>query len=213
VVQGPLAISPEDGFFWSSMFRRWEEQGSSRWSDELRGRLDLYAHVPGLGGFAHHVVALRLAAGTLNGPLGSRYKIGGVSSGAVGVTLGQSLGASRNFPVRGYRYGELSGARAATASVEYRAPLALAGRAFGHLPFGADKLWLNLFADAGDAWGAGASPRVTRLRSAGLELAADLTVSYDFLLAVRLGVAAPLAVPPSGAARRPRVYVALASDF
>lgn len=213
VVQGPLAISPEDGFFWSAMFRRWEEQGSSRWSDELRGRLDLYAHVPGLGGFAHHVVALRLAAGTLNGPLGSRYKIGGVSSGAVGVTLGQSLGASRNFPVRGYRYGELSGARAATASVEYRAPLALAGRAFGHLPFGADKLWLNLFADAGDAWGAGASPRVTRLRSAGLELAADLTVSYDFLLAVRLGVAAPLAVPPSGAARRPRVYVALASDF
>src|SRR2546426_12509688 len=64
---------------------------------------------------------------------------------------------------------------------------------------------LNLFADAGDAWAPGASPRLTRLRSAGLELAGRVTLSYDFPLSVRLGVAQPLAAPPSGAARRPQV--------
>src|SRR5438552_3403472 len=92
-------------------------------------------------------------------------------------------------------------------------PLALVGAPFGHLPLGADKLWLNLFGDAGDAWDAGQAPRLTRLRSTGAELAGDFTINYDFLLQVRLGVAAPLADPPSGAARRPHVYMGLASDF
>jgi hypothetical protein len=40
-----------------------------------------------------------------------------------------------------------------------------------------------------------------------------VTVGYDFPLSVRLGVAEPLADPPSGVARRPQVYAALASDF
>src|SRR3989449_8638718 len=39
------------------------EQGGARWSSEARSRLGLYAHVPGVGGFAHHVLAVRLAAG------------------------------------------------------------------------------------------------------------------------------------------------------
>lgn len=213
VVTAPLSISPEDGFVWTTTFRRREEQGSARWSNELRGRLHLYAHLPGFGGFAHHVLALRLAAGSLSGSLGSQYRIGGVSSGALAVALGQSLSQSRNFPVRGYRSGEVAGPRAASGTVEYRVPLALVGRALGHLPVGADRLWLNLFADAGDAWAPGASPRLTRLRSAGLELAGVVSLAYDLLLSVRLGVATPLADPPSGAARRPRVYAALASDF
>jgi len=115
--------------------------------------------------------------------------------------------------VRGYGNGELRGRRVATGSVEYRLPLALVGRSLGHLPFGADKLWLNLFSDAGDAWNPGAAPQLTRLRSAGLELAGDVTVSYDFPLQLRLGVAEPLADPPSGGARRLQVYLALASDF
>ena len=130
------------------------------------------------------------------------------------MTFGQaSLGGTRDFPVRGYRSGELLGGRAATLSVEYRLPLGLVGAPLGHLPFGADKLWLNLFGDAGDAWDAGQAPRLTRLRSAGAELAGDFTINYDFLLQLRLGVATPLADPPSGAPRRPHVYMGLASDF
>jgi hypothetical protein len=213
VVNAPLAVSPQDGLVWSATYRRREEQGSPRFSNEVRSRLGLYARIPGLGGFAHHVLALRLAAGATGGPLGARLKVGGVSSGSVDLAIGQSLGAARAFPVRGYRGGELRGRRAATATIEYRLPLALVGKPLGHLPFGADRLWLNVFGDIGDAWDPGAEPRFTRLRSTGLELAGDITIGYDVPLQVRLGLAQPLADPPSGAARRPQAYLALASDF
>ncbi len=214
-VAGVLSVSPEDGFAWSVTYRRREAQGTAGWSNELRSQLSLYARVPGFGngGFAHHVLAVRLAAAGTGGPLGGLFKVGGVSSGTADLSFGQSLGVTRLFPVRGYRYGELRGQRAATGTLEYRLPLALVGRSLGHLPFGADKLWLNGFTDVGDAWDAGASPRLTRLRSAGLELAGDFAVNYDLLLQLRLGVAQPLAPPPSGGAKRPRVYLALASDF
>ena len=213
LVTGALSISPENGVAWSATYRRREEQGSARWSNELRSRLAVYARVPGLGGFAHHVVALRLLVGATNGPLGTLFRVGGVAPQGVNVFFAPTLSATRAFPIRGYPSGELRGQRAAAGSVEYRVPLGLVGRAVGHLPVGVDKVWLNLFADAGDAWAPGASPRLTRLRSAGLELAGRMTVSYDFPLSVRLGVAQPLAAPPSGAARRPQVYAAFASDF
>src|SRR5256884_7824098 len=105
------------------------------------------------------------------------------------------------------------GERAGALRVEYRLALGLVGAPLGHLPFGADKLWLNLFGDAGDAWDAGQAPRLTRLRSAGAELAGDFTINYDFLLQLRLGVATPLADPPSGAPRRPHASMGLPSGF
>ena len=212
-VTGALSISPEDGFAWSGTYRRREERGTTRWSNEWRSRLAVYAHVPGVGGFAHHVLALRLFAGATNGPLGTLFRVGGVAPQGVNIFFAPSLSATRAFPLRGYADGELAGERAAAGSVEYRLPLALVGRAVGHLPVGVDKLWLNVFADAGDAWAPGASPRLTRLWSTGVEVAGDVTVTYDFPLAVRLGVAEPLANPPSGVARRPQVYAALSSDF
>ena len=120
---------------------------------------------------------------------------------------------TRAFPVRGYRVGTLFGRRAATASAEYRVPLALVGQALGHLPFGLDRLWLSVFGDVGDAWEPGESARLHRLRSAGVELVADLTVSYDLPLALRLGVAQPLADLRGGGPSRPRAYMAVGSDF
>ena len=213
VVAGVLSVSPEDGFAWSLTYRRRDERGSARWSNELRSQLALYAHVPGLGGFAHHALALRLAAGGIDGSLGSRYQVGGVSSGSIALSFGQSLGVRRLFPIRGYRYGEMVGERAATGTVEYRLPLALVGHSLGHLPVGADRVWLNAFADAGDAWDPGTAPRLTRLRSAGLELAGAVTVAYNLFVQLRLGMAEPLAAPPSGAARRASAYLAFASDF
>jgi hypothetical protein len=212
-VTGALSISPENGFAWTFTYRRRDEQGTPRWSNEVRARLALYARAPGPGGFAHDVLAVRLAAGAVGGPLGGTFKIGGVSSGSIAVTAVQGLGTARFFPVRGYRYGALRGPRALTASAEYRAPLVLLGRSLGHLPLGADKTWLAIFADAGDAWAPGAAPRLTRLASAGAELAASVTVGYDFALGVRFGIAQPLAEPPGGGPRRPQAYAALASDF
>ena len=213
LVNGALSISPENGVAWSATYRRRVEQGTARWSNELRSRLAFYVRVPGLGGFAHHVVALRLLAGGTSGPLGTLFRVGGVAPQGVNVFFAPSPSATRAFPIRGYASGELRGQRAAAGSVEYRVPLALVGRALGHLPIGVDKLWLDLFADGGDAWAPGTSPRLTRLRSAGLELAGRVTVSYDLPLSVRLGVAQPLAAPPSGAARRLQVYAAFAADF
>jgi hemolysin activation/secretion protein len=145
--------------------------------------------------------------------LGDVFAVGGVSTGGLALGLGQSLGQTRDFPVRGYAGRELRGQRAATLSVEYRLPLKLIGQLLGHLPLGADKLSLTLFSDAGDAWNPGGAPRLTRLWAIGVELVGDLTVSYDAPLRARLGLAAPLAAPPSGLPRRPRVYVALSSSF
>ena len=213
LVRSPLSVSAEDGFAWSATYRRREEEGTTRWSNELRSRFALYAHVPGLGGFAHHVLALRLFAGATNGPLGTLFRVGGVAPQGVNVFFPVALTATRAFPLRGYADGEVRGERAVTGSVEYRLPLALVGHAIGHLPVAVDRLWLNAFTDAGDAWAPGGSPRLTRLWSTGLEVAGVVTLGYDFPLSVRLGVATPLADPPSGAARRPQVYVGLASDF
>ncbi len=213
LVRGALSVSPERGVAWSLTYRRRDEPSSARWSNELRSRLAWYVRAPGLGGFAHSVLAFRVAAGGSDGPLGTLFRVGGVAPQGVSVYFAPSLSATRAFPIRGYRAGELAGERAAVGSVEYRIPLALVGRALGHLPVGVDKLWVNAFADAGDAWAPGTAPRLTRLRSTGLELAGDVALSYDFRLAVRLGAAQPLATAPSGAARRPQFYAALGSDF
>src|SRR5439155_611582 len=72
VVSAPVAVSRQDGFSWLALYRRRAEREGARWSSEARSRLGLYAHVPGVGGFAHHVLAVRLAAGASGGPLGGR---------------------------------------------------------------------------------------------------------------------------------------------
>ncbi len=210
---GAVAISPEDGVRLSATYRRWDERGTDRWSSELRPEIAVYAPLPLKKGFAHQVLALRVAAGALSGSLPRVFNVGGVSSGGVALALGQSLGQTRDFPVRGYAEGELWGDRAIVTSVEYRVPLALIGQLIGHLPIGSDKVSLSLFADAGSGWTDGNAAQLARLRSVGAELVGDMTISYDAPLRLRLGVAKPLAPPPSGLPQDPVVYVALSSSF
>src|SRR5439155_527038 len=71
VVSAPLAVSHQDGFSWSAFYRRREELGGTRWSSEARSRVGLYAHIPGLGGFAHHVLAVRLSGRSMGGRAGA----------------------------------------------------------------------------------------------------------------------------------------------
>jgi len=210
---GALSISPENGFSLALLARRRERQGYTDWSNEVRARAALYLPAPGPGGFAHSVLALRLAAGATAGPITKTLGVGGVSSGSVDLGFGRSVGTARAFPVRGYAAGTLRGRRAATASVEYRVPLALVGRGIGHLPFGADKFSMSVFGDAGDAWDPGGQFRLTHLASVGAELVSDVTVSYDFPLRLRLGVAQPLAPLPGGGKRMPLAYLGFSSDF
>ncbi|HYK11154.1 MAG TPA: hypothetical protein VEV39_10165 [Gemmatimonadales bacterium] len=209
---GTLSVSPQNGFSWAVTYRRRNQQGSPLFADEYRSVVALYAALPGPG-FAPPVLVLRFGAGETNGPLLRTLGVGGVSSGTYDLGFGQSVGGVRDFPVRGYSGDALVDRRAATATAELRIPLVLVGRSLGRLPVGADKLSLRPFADAGDAWGPGGRPQLTRLWSGGAELAANLTVSYDVPLALRLGVAEPMTTPPAGAQRRAQVYVAFSSDF
>ena len=205
-VSAPLTVSLQDGTTASLLFRRREEQGTRRWLNEVRARVALYARLGPRVGFAYPVLAVRVAAGAVNGPITDRLSVGGVSSGAIALGFGQTLGSTRSFPVRGYGGGALRGRRAATVTAEYRLPLALVGKSLGHLPLGADKLALAVFGDVGDAWDAGEEVRLHRLRSVGVELIGDFTVSYDLPLRARVGVAQP-------AAGQARVYAAFAADF
>jgi len=205
-VAAPLTVSLQDGATAALFYRRREEQGTARWLNEVRARANIYARLGPRLGFAYPVLALRGAVGTLNGPIGDRFGVGGVSSGTLLFGFGQEVGTLRTFPVRGYAGGVLAGRRAATVTAEYRMPLALLGHSLGHLPLGADKLAFAIFGDVGDAWDAGERARLHRLRSFGAELIGDLTVSYDLPLRVRFGVAQP-------ATGHPQLYAALAADF
>lgn len=206
VVNAPLAVSPQDGALVSLLYRHKEEQGNARWLDDVRARGEAYLRLGPRVGFAYPVLAIRGSFGALDGPITDQFSVGGVSSGAVQLGFGQSVGTFRTFPVRGYTSGTLHGRRAATLTAEYRVPLALVGRSIGHLPFGADKFGVAIFGDLGDAWDTGETLRLHRLRSAGAELIGDMTVNYDLMLRLRLGVAQP-------ASGHARVYAAFGADF
>ena len=205
-VSGPLSVSLQDGARASFLYRNRQEQGTDRWLSEVRARASGYLRLGPRFGYAYPVLAVRGALGSLDGPIPDSLSVGGVSSGAIDVGFGQSIGTFRTFPVRGYPAGTLHGRRAATLSAEYRMPLALVGRLLGHLPIGADKFAFTLFGDLGDTWNPGQPARLHRLRSAGVELVADLTVSYDLPLRVRVGVAQP-------ATGHTSVYGAFGADF
>ena len=199
-------MSLQDGASASLLYRRKEEQGTAQWLNEVRTRGSAYLRLGPRVGFAYSVLALRGAIGALDGPIPDRLSVGGVSSGGVEFLFGQTAGVSRTFPVRGYAGGVLHGRRAASLSAEYRMPVALLGRALGHLPIGADKLAFAVFGDVGDAWDVGERARLHRLRSIGAELVADVTVTYDVPLRLRFGVAQP-------ATGHAQLYGAFGADF
>jgi len=205
-VSGPLSVSLQDGARASFLYRNRQEQGTDRWLSEVRSRGSAYLRLGPRIGFAYPVLAVRGALGSLDGSIPDSLSVGGVSSGAVELGFGQTIGVFRTFPVRGYPAGALHGRRAATFTAEYRVPLALVGRLLGHLPIGADKFAFSLFGDLGDTWNPGEPARLHRLRSVGLELVGDLTISYDLPLRVRVGVAQP-------ASGQATLYGAFGADF
>jgi len=99
-----------------------EEQGNARFLNEVRARGNLYLRLGPRVGFASSVLALRGAVGGLDGPITDRFSVGGVSSGGVQFLFGQTVGASRTFPVRGYP------AECCTAAVRRRSAPSIACR-------------------------------------------------------------------------------------
>jgi outer membrane protein assembly factor BamA len=159
-----------------------------------------------LPGFAHHVLALRGAAGVSDDRASGYFFVGGVSGSSFQLIPGYTLGEGRQtFPVRGYSSETLAGTRAIAGSAEYRIPLLLIGGAPGPLPFFFDRSSLSFFGDYGSAWcpniAAGRevcntnTPLLTQrvsIASAGAELNLNLAVlSWDNPYRFRLGVVSP----------------------
>lgn len=155
-IQRPAySISPEDGV---SLATSAEEKlhssfnGGGSPSLTLVGVADAYKSLD-LPGFAHHVLALRLAGGSTDLRADGYLEVGGTSGNALELLPGFTVGdGRRTFGVRGFEPASLYGTRALAGTVEYRAPLFMAGRGLGMLPLFFDRTSVALFADAGTAW-------------------------------------------------------------
>jgi hypothetical protein len=95
----------------------------------------------------------------------------------------------REFALRGYTSGEaaLTGHRARIGTVEWRVPLKDVDRHAMVPPVGLNRVAMNLFFDAGDAWPRGAEPDYHR--GIGVELMSEVRLGYLLGVDLRLGVA------------------------
>ena len=146
--------------------------------DDFRGTIRTYMRLPlWFPGrqFAAPVLALRASAGASRGPGSdnSYFDIGGAES----IT----------FPARGYETSTRSGQHAWSASLEYRAPLALENRGLVALPIHYNRIFWTFFADAANTFGSDTS-QSRPLLSAGTEIIIDYYVLYS-AIRYRLGVA------------------------
>lgn len=218
-----LAVSSENGIS-IALMQRLRFQSGVNLEDvaETTVSVSLAKSIP-LPGFARHVFAARAAYGVTGHAATSGFGVGGVSGGSVEIVPTVVIGdPRRTFFVRGFEGGSQVGVRAVAGSVEYRAPLALAGRGIGLLPLFFQKTSFTAFADAGAAWcnfpvnrsflcRAPLPPRTT-MASVGGELAIDAALNYDTLYRFRFGVAHP--VRGQGiAARSTTFYFTLGSTF
>ena len=228
-----LSISPEDGISLSASAReRWTDDGGSP-SASVTAIGSAYKSLD-LPGFAHHVLALRLAGGLADTHSANEYSVGGINGGSLAVIPGVTIGdAARTFPVRGFSPSTLTGLRAATASLEYRAPLSLPSRGARLLPVFLDKTSIAFFADAGvascprslltaDSAGnpVSASPSCDlsafdshAIMSAGAELNLDTALQYDVPYRFRAGFAIPTVGRSRNGARSTSIYVTLGTSF
>lgn len=201
----PLAISLEDGIQASSFLRqRWITSESRPWSREAIGVLSLFKALP-LPGYAHHVLAARVAGGYSDGIAPEFYGVGGESGASVEIVPGVRTGTRRTFGVRGWSPDSREGRRAIATSVEYRFPISLANRGAGPLFF--NRLSGAVYADAGAGWD---PTPVEWIASVGGELALDIAWLYDDAYRLRLGAARPVA----GAGRSGgKFYALLGTSF
>jgi hypothetical protein len=215
VEEPAFAVSAQRGWRVSAFARRrWRLAGPGGYTEGVvRG--SAYLPLPGAA-FARSVLAVRAAVGYLSGTDSVLFGAGGVSGGAVPLLPGFAAGTgARDFPARGFATDEAVGRGAASATVEWRVPVALVGRGLGLAPGSLDRLSIAAFADAAMAWSpaawTAALPGLAGrkvLASAGVEGVADLGVLYDYPVRFRLGAAQRL-----GPRRGVQGYVAIGAAF
>ena len=226
-VQRPaLSISPEDGvaLAFTARERYRSDAPSTTASLSVVGTTSGYKSLD-LPGFAHHVLALRVAAGWADRRSATAFEVGGTSGSTFGVLPGYEVGEGRRtFGVRGFDNASVYGTSAVAGSLEYRAPLRVAGRGLGQLPLFLDRSSVTAFADAGTATCAAnplypsicaPSPFIGRtIASVGGEVGMSLGIlTWDAPELLRLGVAVPVAGRELVGARAASVYVAFGLSY
>ncbi|MDQ2767691.1 MAG: hypothetical protein M3Y30_11095 [Gemmatimonadota bacterium] len=216
VRQPALSISPEDGISVSTTGRlKWLNGNGTLASKNVSGSLAAYKSID-VGAHAHHVLALRAAAGAAEGRELSEFDLGGASGADIAALPGVSLGARRIFAVRGFPVGVESGTRIVAGSLEYRLPLTRPERGFGLWPVFLDRTSLSAFADAGSASGGFGMPGSIAdhwVASAGGELGINLAVPYDVPYLLRVGFAAPVVNHSGLSVRGASIYARLGFSF
>ncbi|HKY96481.1 MAG TPA: hypothetical protein VJL35_01380, partial [Gemmatimonadaceae bacterium] len=219
-----LSISREDGISLSGTARqRWEAGDFADGSWSLLGSTALYKSLE-LGGFAHHVIALRAAGGYADDDAITSFSVGGLSGGTLELLEGINLGSERRtFGVRGFPPSAEQGIRALGGTAEYRAPLAAPGRRVPFIPVLFDRISMSLFGEAGRAFcplsagitDACRAPRTRApwLASVGGEIDFDTAIQYDFPARFRLGVAVPVTGREAADANKASVYLTVGSAF
>jgi hypothetical protein len=221
-----LSISPEDGVSLAATARARTQSGFARssLSTSLVATAAGYKSLD-LPGFAHHVLALRLAGGLADRRSPSSFQIGGTSGSTIQLIPGYSVGEGRRtFGVRGFPAATVYGTSAAGGTLEYRAPLSLGGRGLGELPFFFDRASVTAFADAAVATCAAlplfstscsSSPTIGRtIASAGGEIVLSAAVlDWDSPQSLRIGFAVPTAGRDLVSTRVVSAYLAYGLSF
>lgn len=208
----PLSVSAEKGYSARlDVSHRRLADDLDRW--RVSGELTLAGYNSfTLFGYAHHVLAARLAFGASDGHQRNPefFSLGGIPGRSVTIVPGVDIGGGADYPVRGFDEGVLFGDRIAAASLEYRFPLALLAQGHGLWPVLLDRLSASFFADGGSAWLD--SNDVRGIASAGAELSLDLGVAYAIIYRFRAGLARQLAVP-TGDSEEWRAYLTAGVSF
>ena len=220
-----LSISAEDGISASVSGRqRWQRGTAGSATRSVVGVTSVYRSLD-LPGFAHHVIALRVAGGLTDARSPNRFSAGGISGTLLEVFPGVSLGEQRRtFGVRGYPVSAEGGIRAYSGAIEYRAPLAAPSRGFRFIPVFIDKTSFTLFGEAGRAFcpaSAVTTNSVCRasdvgnpvMQSVGAELNIDTGLQLDLQARMRLGLAFPVANRDQVGASRAQAYFTFGSSF
>ncbi len=219
-----LAISREDGVSLSATARqRWESGDFGSASRSVVGVAALFKSLD-LPGFAHHVIAARLAGGFEDKRSISSFSVGGLSGGSLAVLSGVNVGdPRRTFGIRGFPPSAQQGIRALAGTLEYRAPIAAPSRRVPFIPVLFDRISLATFAEAGRAFcpASASSNEICAINqdnspwlgSVGTELDFDTALQYDVPTRFRLGVAFPVLNRAAGDAKAVSGYLTVGTSF
>jgi hypothetical protein len=178
------SVSPEDGATFGTtaeIVRRALGASGDATSFTVDGRV----YIPSFA--AHHVIAVRVAAGTAAGDPNVRrtFHLGGASPDLSPVDFGSgAMSLLRGFPADSF-----AGRNVVLLNGDYRWPIARPQRGHGTWPLMIHTVHGALFIDAGHAWNQSFHAKDLQT-SFGGELSFDVVAGYFFRLTTTVGVAA-----------------------